>query len=365
MSESENAEPVVAPDTQRKASPYMRLPDRQFWSKAVQPADFKSVENIYSKRFSIEGLDVATAGSCFAQHVAKNLKLNGYTVLDMEPGMPYITAAVAKRFGYDTYSARYGNIYTARRLRQLAEEAAGLLKPDADDLVWSRANRYWDALRPSVEPKGLASPEEVLMQRADHVSRVRRLLERTKLFVFTFGLTEAWMSRRSGLVYAQAPGTPIEGRLVGSYDESAHAFVNFRVQDVYDDFVAFRKIAHSFNSEMKFLVTVSPVPLAVSAVDAHVLAATVRSKAVLRAAAAQLYEDFADIDYFPSFELLSTPFLGAARFEEDKREVQPRAVAMVMRHFFSEHPPLNGKRLRTASEEDVVCEEALLKAFSK
>ena len=87
------------------------------------------------------------------------LKRAGLSVIDAEPALRGMPPETAKRFGYGTYSARTGNIYTVRQFRQLVEEMLGLFTPALP--AWERDGRYWDALRPGVEPEGLTSPEQV------------------------------------------------------------------------------------------------------------------------------------------------------------------------------------------------------------
>lgn len=359
-------------------SPYECLPGRQFWKLAIEGKDPNSISSLYKKKFSIDGLKIATAGSCFAQEIAKGLRKNGYDVIDSEPAPEsyLLRGKVANSFGYGLYSARHGNIYTARQLFQLAREALGDSPLDPALYVWTKGGRYYDALRPNVEPEGLSSPDEVVLQRLDHLRRFRRVLKECGLFVFTLGLTEAWMHDVSGLVYPTAPGV-----VAGDFDPDVYSFKNFRFFEIYEDFLAFRELVLAVNSSAKFLITVSPVPLTATYCDAHVLSATVRSKSILRAVAAELYEQFEDIDYFPSFEMFSTPFLGSALFKENRRSVHPSGVAAVMEVFFSEHIPNSGAEL-TASPisdgkkqnqnassapqegEDPICEDALLEAFA-
>jgi len=47
----------------------------------------------------------------------------------------------------------------------------------------------------------------VRRHRERHLKRVREVFSQAQIFVFTFGLTEAWVERRSGTVYPTAPGT--------------------------------------------------------------------------------------------------------------------------------------------------------------
>lgn len=160
------------------------------------------------------------------------------------------------------------------------------------------------------------------------------MLTTADVLVFTMGLTEGWEHVESGTVFPTAPGT-----IAGDFDPQVYAFRNFTVAEVHADFAAFRELVHRHNPRLRFLLTVSPVPLAATATDANAMVATTYSKAVLRAAAGQLYAEFEDVDYFPSYEII-TAGPGAGRFfAAGLRDVTPEGVDTVMGYFFSEHPP--------------------------
>jgi hypothetical protein len=314
-------------------SPYQGLPSNRFWRTGVAERRPGSVTDLYQRKFAIDKeTRIATAGSCFAQHIGRRLAARGFNVLDYEPAPPKIRPELAQNFGYGLFSARYGNIYLVRQLLQLAREALGQWTPA--DIVWSRDGRCYDALRPSVEPDGLDSAEELRALRAVHLAMVARLLRDTELFIFTFGLTEGWVHRDSGTVYPTAPAT-----IAGRYDPAVHVFKNFTFTEIYDDFSAFRALMRSLNPAMRFLLTVSPVPLTATASSDHVLAATTYSKSVLRAVAGQLSQEHTDIDYFPSYELIASHWSGGGFFDSNLRTVSPQGVNAVMRMFFSQHDP--------------------------
>ncbi len=348
------------------ASPYSRRPARAFWKNGVA-ADLPTNTGLYRKRYAITRSDrIATAGSCFAQHIARNLRQRDYTVLDVEPAPRLLQADDAARFGYGLYSARYGNIYTSRQLLQLLQEA--FEGRDPGNIVWQKGDRFFDALRPGVEPEGLGSAMDVRRHRASHIAKVASLFRDTDLFVFTFGLTETWIDRASGTVFPTAPGT-----IAGEFDPARFAFLNLDFQDVWRDFVAARRILRQINPEIRFLITVSPVPLTATATDQHVLAATIYSKSVLRAVAGRLYDRFPDVDYFPSYEIIGTPFMRSIFYGDNLREVADDGVATVMETFFAEHGDETAgavpqtkpaRRPTTKNEETVVCEDILLEAFS-
>ena len=349
-------------------NPYSNLPKSAFWKTGVAQENPFAIEGIYKKKFDIPpNAKIATAGSCFAQHISRHLKKNGYNVLDVEPPPPGLPENLHQKFGFSMYSARYGNIYTVCQLLQLAQEVAGEWTPE--NYIWEKNGKFFDALRPAVEPEGLDSPEEVVEHRQFHVSRVKELFKSLDLFIFTLGLTEMWVHKESGTVYPTAPGT-----LVGEFDESLFEFKNARFSSIIGDFNHFQKVLKKIRGGKPFkcLLTVSPVPLTATASGKHVLLSTIYSKSTLRSVAGQLSANQAHIDYFPSYEIVANPRLHSTAFSDNLRSVRDETIEIVMRHFFEEHPVIEVNKHRQVSPqlpkkilEDIQCEEALLEAFGK
>lgn len=357
----------IKPSNPSTRNPYTNLPGSAFWRTGVVQENPYAVAGLYRKKFTISpDTKIATAGSCFAQHISRHLQINGYNVLDVEPAPPGLAKSLHRRFGFSMYSARYGNIYSVLQLLQLAQEAAGERTPNP--IAWQKDGRYVDALRPAVEPEGLASPEEVLEHRKYHISRVKKLFKELDLFIFTLGLTEMWLHQESGTVYPTAPGS-----IAGTFDDKIYSFKNASFNEIIRDFNAFQAILTKLRAgrPFKLLLTVSPVPLTATASGHHVLAATSYSKSTLRAVAGQLADNQAHIDYFPSYEIVTNPRLHCVSFSDNLRSVRDEAVTMVMQHFFTEHPKRPGKPTPEAADhsqqdaDDTQCEEALLEAFGR
>jgi hypothetical protein len=326
--------------------PYRNSPEKALWRPAVASRSYFDLEDISGPLpFSLEDR-FATAGSCFAQHIGRNLAARGANWLDCEPAPDFLREAERARFGYGLFSARYGNIYTARQLLQLAREALGEWTPR--ERVWVRDGRHYDAKRPSVDPVGMASHEEVLALRERHLAAVAGLLAELDVFVFTLGLTEAWQSREDGSVFPVAPGV-----ICGTYDPAVHAFANFDALAVHEDLMAFHALLKSLNPGARMLLTVSPVPLTATASAEHVLVATTYSKSVLRAVAGSLAERLPDCHYFPSFELIASHPARGMFFNPDLRSVNDRGVGFVMEHFFK----AIGKGGGEVVSGDLVCDE--------
>jgi len=350
------------------STPYQHLPPSAFWKTGVTQGNPYSVEKIYEKKFSItKDTRIATAGSCFAQHLSRHLVTNGFTVLDVEPPPLGLHFDQYQNYGYSMYSARYGNIYTMKQLLQLAQEASGLFFPQ--DYVWHKGEYFIDALRPAIEPYGYRTDAEVASARRYHITRVKELFINMDLLVFTLGLTEMWLHSPSGTVYPTAPGT-----IGGDYDPKVHHFANADFQSILDDYYQFEQAISLLRGgrAFKVLLTVSPVPLTATAQSRHVLVSTFHSKAILRAIAGQLSADHDHIDYFPSYEIVNNPRLHSSAFSDNLRSVRKEFVEMVMSHFFKEHTPVSNKHKIASADAsparsvlgNTKCEEALLEAFS-
>ena len=354
-------------------NPYRSFDAKAFWKTGVAQGNIYEITDLWTPKFPIkrEG-GVVTAGSCFAQHISRAMIQNGFTWIDSEPAPDYIPEDQRRRFGYGVFSFRTGNIYTARLLRQWVEAAFGEIT--LDDEVWETNERFYDPLRPAIEPDGFASREECLELRAHSLNAIRKSLEKAQLFVFTLGLTESWRNRSTGLTYAACPGT-----LGGEFDAAAHEFHNLTYPEIVEDMTAVLDLVRKHNPDIRFLLTVSPVPLTATASGNHVLPATIYSKSVLRAVAGDLASAREDTDYFPSFEIISSfPYRGAF-YMPNQREVASAGVAHVMTHFFAGLAKIGIEMSPTeptaapspnappeeAVETDIQCEEALLEAFAK
>jgi hypothetical protein len=352
-------------------SPYSGLPKRSYWRSGVAERDPLQLGDIYLKKFAIGPTDqIAVAGSCFAQHVMGRLRSKGYQVVDAEPAPYGVGPSVASAYGFQLYSARHGNIYTPRQLLQLFQESSGRRSPV--DPVWEREGRYFDALRPSIEPRGLPTRDLVLAHRREHLKRVGSALKAATIFIFTLGLTEAWAHRRDGTVYPTAPGT-----IAGAYDENIHEFVNFSHDQVVQDLIAFRRMFLGGNAGARIILTVSPVPLTATASGEHILSATTYSKSVLRAAAGYMAAEYPDVDYFPAYEIIAGAQSRGIFYDGDLRRVSAAGVDAVMRVFFDQHklagarfPDDEGDKPRSDAPYGAdwmtaaMCDEELLEAFA-
>jgi hypothetical protein len=360
-------------------SPYASLPAAAFWRSGVADANAMPEGEFWTPKWRIQKSEqIATAGSCFAQHIGRRLRASAFDVLDLEPAPGLLPASLHAQHGYSMYSARYGNIYTVRQFLQLAQEAYGEVSANRE--VWETNGRFVDSLRPTIDATGHGTPEAVYLHRQKHLDAVRSLFQKADIFVFTLGLTESWERLEDGRVYPVCPGT-----VAGEFDGRVHKFRNLTFSETYEDFLKLRDLIAKYRSKplLRFLLTVSPVPLTATAAGSHVMQATVYSKSVLRAVAGQLASELEDVDYFPSYEIITNPWGPYLAYEPNMRSVTEDGVDLVMKTFFKaqgvsvggaeamdhlspankvvDHSVVHPER--TESDSTAVCDEELLDAF--
>jgi hypothetical protein len=355
----------------RHVNPYAKLKGYQFWRRGIEAPKPIDVDPVVSSAMHLTpSSKVATAGSCFAQHISRTLSNNGFTYFVAEAGDASVgDKEDLEKLNYGVYSARYGNLYTSRQLVQLFDRAYGKFSPL--DSAWLRKDgRYVDPFRPMINPDGHATEDEVKEARLEHFKHVRNMFENLDVFVFTLGLTESWRRREDGAIFPLAPGVA-----AGGMDHALYEFVNFETHDVVADLQYFLGQLAQVNPAAKVIFTVSPVPLVATYEDRHVLTSTTYSKSALRSAADYIVRRYAQAEYFPSYEIITGNYNKGAYFETDLRSVREEGVSHVMRlfmeHYSSESTPkaandkprdeLDAELLRAAEKNNsVVCEEEAL-----
>lgn len=335
--------------------PYRDLPAPRFWRSAVTEVAPDAFDPVTSLPFSIGPADrVAAAGSCFAQHIARNLTAAGFDFLRTE--------------AVKDFSAAFGNIYTARQLHQLMLRAYGLLRPM--DTAWLLPSGRWvDPFRPQMLGDGMDSAEAIAVAREPHLAAVRDMFEQCDVFIFTLGLTEAWLTE-DGAAIPVPPG--VLGVTAGASEARFH---NFSLDEINRDLEAFLVDLVQVNPHVRVVFTVSPVALAATFEDRHVLVSNTLSKATLRLAAEAARARHGRVCYFPSYEIITAPQNLALSLEPDLRSVAPEGVARVMavfnRHMLGAGTPIPvvaapdieisaERRAEFEARAKIICDEELL-----
>lgn len=315
-------------------NPYRNRPAYTFWKSGVSEQFTAGIDPVVPPPFIVARSEaVATAGSCFAQHIARTLVERGFNYLVTER---FRGAPGTHDENYGVFPARFGNVYTSRQLLQLFDHAYGLRVPKAD--AWrGTAGEFIDPFRPRVQAAGYPSIELLHADRQHHLAAVQRMFEGCQLFIFTLGLTETWMDAADGSAFPLAPGV-----VACDVADDAAVFRNLGVAEIVDDLNRFLDKFRAVNPTARVILTVSPVSLIATYEDRHVLVSTIVSKSILRAAADEICRQHQSVAYFPSYEIVTGPQTGGRFYAPDLREVTPEGVAFVMsifaRHYLGEAP---------------------------
>lgn len=345
-------------------NPYTNLPDKAFWKPSVAKKSMFEISELWDPKFYINQ-SVVTFGSCFAQHIGNAMKQRGFQWLSTEIAPFGLSEKDCKLFNYNIFSARTGSIYTTTLLKQWTDWA--LDKKEVPNEVWEKNGRYYDPFRPRIEPNGFASPEEVCQSLNQAIASFKESIEKAHYFMFTLGLTESWINTELNYEYPMCPGT-----VSGDFDATKHKFVNQQFYQIISALSQSMEMMRGVNPQLKFILTVSPVPLMATNSNQHIVVATMASKSTLRAVTNQLATNRGYVDYFPSYEMINSPVFKGAFFESNQRSVNLNGVNFVMDNFFKclvdkfgeyKNDLVNPKKT-TMQNEDEVCEEELLEAFS-
>lgn len=357
------------------SNPYQSLPPSAFWRSAVAETHMFDIADIWQPRFTIDKTTrISSFGSCFAQHFGHALRKRGYGWINGEIAPPSASPELRKRFGYDLFSCRTGNIYTTSLLRQWLRWA--LEDAPQPGEVWHKDGRVYDPFRPAIEPEGFASGEEMRASRAIAIRALAHVVRSSEVFVFTLGLTECWRRRGGEIEYPMCPGTT-----AGTFDAEKYEFVQQGFEEVWRNLRRAITLLRRARPGLKVLLTVSPVPMTATNSGTHVLVASTAAKSILRAAADAATKRFDFVDYFPGYELISQPPFRGVFYAPNMRSVTPAGVDFVMQRFLDAiaPPPLDpdfndqmpaphpARRLPTQPSqqklEEAACEEEILENF--
>lgn len=291
---------------------------------------FVSIE--HKPKFLIEpSWPIFTMGSCFARGVENVLISRGLPLLLDGHGAP------AEHF--ETWNEETGRGGGAARgqlsrgalnkysVRSMAHELKRVLLDERypnEGLIELAPEQWFD---PHASGLKLLDKETALANRT-RLSAATAQIKNARICFFTLGLTETWLDAQTGLAMNAHPGPAWLARMPERF-----RFVDYGYEATLNDMLSILSmIREHCHPEMRFIVTVSPVPLGATFKDADVIVANSASKSMLRAVAEELYRRFDYVDYFPSYEIvLNSP--RALAFEEDQLHIARDMVATVMGTF--------------------------------
>lgn len=295
-----------------------RVPDANLYS--VMPV-------IKSHHFINKNTPVASAGSCFAVEIAKELQRRKFNYVITEnchssPEDGILVDDYSNDKAFSGFSANWGMLFTSPSLLQLAQRGFGTREFQKILMPWQKTPSELVYIDPYRENVTFLSPEAYEKDYINHTNAIRKALTSAEYFVFTLGLNECWEFMFDGSFIAQAPP-----------DLPIATLTRLKILTVEENVFylqSFLNLVRQYNPNLKLILSVSPVPLYATALGmtTDVITANMHSKSVLRVAAQEMVTRNEGVYYFPSFEQV----LWCTRdpWESDFRHVNPSAIKAVM-----------------------------------
>jgi len=257
-------------------------------------------------------------GSCFARNIETSLRDNGADVLSMDLELPeaakesifYFQNEIMTKFTTHSMETELKSAFSNLPLDQ------GFIQIKRP-LVWNPQLHRGVQLPPNEQRATAKAVRDTVLKVAD-----------ADVVFITLGLTETWIDIQTGTPLNDAPIDWRYAKKTGRFE-----FKNMTYEECKSSLLsALHIIRTNSKRDVKFVLTVSPVPLLRTFSDQDIIVANSYSKGVLRAVAQQLYTDYDDVDYFPSYEMVvNSPRHKAWR--HDQRHVVPDQVWAITRQF--------------------------------
>lgn len=259
-------------------------------------------------------------GSCFAQEIrlALTQDLGAEHVL---PELAAVQVDPALAEAQDEPRSNHMNTYNAYSVLQEIERILGLWSPEPDD-YWTVGGKIQCPYRRLVMADTPAAYADLC---AALDAALRDGFAAADHFIFTFGMTEVFVNKRSGKIANQKPGY---GGAGGANETTYHRATfaeNFEVISRVADLITQAK------PQAKIFMTVSPVPLKATFSGEDIFAANTLSKSTLRAVLAEVAAARSNVIYFPSYDAVMAA--GAGAWEGDGRHVLRPVVESITRSF--------------------------------
>lgn len=285
---------------------------------------------VFKRKLLNPDTKIFTMGSCFAGEIRKAMKARGFGVYPNYLGVNFdSTKQIFDKIPERDCIAHYDTFV----IRQEFEAALGLWTDRPAGFIEVRGapvNKMFNSEIAFQEPSRKLvygrSREELADLDNKIDAAVREGIEKSDLIIITLGLTEVWEHKETGRYFCRPPNTGYGGgggMAVFKQSTFVENYVN--VKATLD--LLFSRFPHK-----QVILTVSPVPLAMTYSGTDIGTANTESKSILRAVAGQICREYAsNVTYFPSYEMAT--IMPWPVFQQDKRHVLPEFAERVVAAF--------------------------------
>lgn len=296
------------------------------WGDNIARFSHDVVDVFHEPKFTLNADDrFFCIGSCFARNIEEHLIYNGVNVLSRK--------IICPKNEWPHRVNGFVNKFTSHSMRN---EIDWVLNAShiGMELFSEQENGWLDLqLCPGVAPVTLERAiERRRYLQQDYFSR----LKDASVIVLTLGLNEVWFDRATDR-HLNAPPSYFATRREPDRYELHITDVEENVRELTATYDLIKKISR----DVRMIVTVSPVPMSQTFSGQDVLIANSYSKSTLRAAAHVFCSMYSDVDYFPSYDIISTSPRKSV-YAADCLHVSDSVVGRMMRTFLALYLGIEG-----------------------
>jgi hypothetical protein len=275
---------------------------------------YTSCDSTATFRFSRDDL-IFTVGSCFAREIEKTLTALDFTLPTTRlqtPADERASAVPNEILNKYTTSAVVNELRWGLGLEAFPED--GFL-PVRDGLV------HDPHLNPSTPPVTI----ERAVQRRKKIHELVATLPSCRIVILTLGLVETWFDKKTELFLNGTPPRPAMTAEPDRFTLHRQSYADIRA----DLETIHQLLTDHGHPNFKMLISVSPVPFKATFSGQDAIRANTYSKSVLRAAAEEFWASHDNVDYFPSYEMVTLSDRNNA-YLDDQIHVNPSMVSRIM-----------------------------------
>jgi hypothetical protein len=257
-------------------------------------------------------------GSCFARGIEQALTQRGVAVESAAPEFAKLQPVNKEVTGLG-FTNKYNTFSILNELRWALDPEAVFPK---ESIIQVTESTWFDPhCTPTLQLAGFA---ETLNRRA-LMQAVAKRVAHCRAVVITLGLVEVW---RDGEADVYTNSTPVRSALKTHPNRYEFHLTSFAQN--WDNLEAIHALLTRYgHPDLRIVITVSPVPLLATFSTMDVVVANTYGKSLLRAIAHQWAAAHANVDYFPSYEIVQNSDR-AATWERDLRHVKGTGTQHIM-----------------------------------
>ncbi|WP_174300274.1 GSCFA domain-containing protein [Caulobacter sp. S45] len=237
-----------------------------------------------------KGESVFTIGSCFARNVETRLEAAGFYVPMRQ------LEIVSEYVGSNEDNPNIFNNYGAPSILNELQWALGERDFDPETCLLEVTPGKFCDLHLTRLLK--AVPVDEALARRNRIKAAMAKVRDCRIIIITLGLVEVWYDNHSQSYLNIPPPKMAAAKYPDRF--VIHVMQYNDILDCLNETLAL--IGRHNANDFKVVLTVSPVPLALTFTDQDVIVANTYSKSVLRAVSQELADRHANVDYFPSYE---------------------------------------------------------------